>query len=494
MEFAAGFVDGGCTWIACPQVFYIVSMLLKIKFLACCSNIWAWILLLIVCLSAALHGTMAFLFADICYEFDLHLATYYLPESPKFAGYENLNFLPPEAAGFCGPDGSLAFMKGQFDAQLDASIQMAFDIVRDTCNDPTMTAFMDCSGVAILTACSIANNPCQAGDDNIVPVVGYQSKTVKCPDDAVNDDTCGWGYWNSQLATVPSTLMIRNADPDNMPEEILGCVAQSGVDDGTEACSHAVTTWSAVFNDPACESAVLDGNEATCTSAGSCTYTAATGDTGEACAPQATADVIVTRGADCVAACTTATGSACSADAYTPPIDPAAIDPVALGPAIRQCFVDNEPPMGTNCAGTCAKLSFEDCATQCTNADARASSAEVVNGITESTQMVADLRQLLDDEAMPFLKCSFVSEIFADLFVPLCVDAFGGFSMISAGNVVSIIALIISFPVGVMATKRLVKSKISPELSYAGSADGQNDTANAQPTGSYPVTETTQLM
>jgi hypothetical protein len=224
--------------------------------------------------------------------------------------------------------------------------------------------------------------------------------------------------------------------------------------------------FAGLFDDPACEDAVLDGNEATCTGAGSCTYTAAAGGAPEACVPTTTADVIVTRGVECAAACTIATGSACSADAYTPPIALDAIDPVGLGPAISQCFVDNEPPptgTGDNCAGTCAKISFEDCATQCTNAEARANSETVVVGIRDSTRMVAELRELLDDKAMPFLKCSFVSEMFADLFVPLCVDAFGGFSMISGGNVVSIIALIVSFPVGVMATKRLVKTKISPD-------------------------------
>ena len=42
--------------------------------------------LIIVCLSAALHGILAFVFADICYEFDLHIATYYLPTSPEYAG------------------------------------------------------------------------------------------------------------------------------------------------------------------------------------------------------------------------------------------------------------------------------------------------------------------------------------------------------------------------------------------------------------------------
>jgi len=82
--------------------------------------------------------------------------------------------------------------------------------------------------------------------------------------------------------------------------------------------------------------------------------------------------------------------------------------------------------------------------------------------------------------------------MFADLFVPLCVDAFGGFSLIGGANVVSIIALIISFPVGVMATKRLVKTQVSPQdMSY----QGDKATAVAVPPPSDPtVVETTQLM
>ena len=112
--------------------------------------------------------------------------------------------------------------------------------------------------------------------------------------------------------------------------------------------------------------------------------------------------------------------------------------------------------------------------------------------------MVEDLRELLDEKATPLLKCSFVSEMFADLFVPLCVDAFGGFSLISGANVVSIIALIISFPVGVMATKRLVKTKVMPEATYVGATGEENATANTGPpaneTNDPTVVETTQLM
>ena len=86
--------------------------------------------------------------------------------------------------------------------------------------------------------------------------------------------------------------------------------------------------------------------------------------------------------------------------------------------------------------------------------------------------------------------------MFADLFIPLCVDAFGGFSLISGANVVSIIALIMSFPVGVMATKRLVKTKVMPEVYTDGSeANATADTEPpSNPTTDPTVVETTQLM
>ena len=65
----------GLVWFGWSQIVYAVSMFLKVKCLACCANAWVWMLLIIVCLSAALHGILSFVFADICYEFDLHLAT-----------------------------------------------------------------------------------------------------------------------------------------------------------------------------------------------------------------------------------------------------------------------------------------------------------------------------------------------------------------------------------------------------------------------------------
>ena len=404
---------------------------------------------------------------------------YYLPESPGFDGYENLNFLPPEASKFCGPDGSLAFMSDQFDAQLDASIQIAFDIVEGECNDEVMLAFMDCSDVSILHECTSIANPCEERD-GVLPTVGYQSKRVACEDDADDDEDCGWGFWNNELATVPTTVKIRNADPDNMPREIVSCLSLRG-----EACSHSVT-YAAIIEDPACEAATLNNDPLTCTNAGSCVHTPAAGDAPESCAPMTAAEVVVDRAVECQNACAAAAdGTDCANNAYTAPTTN---EPT--NDEIATCFEDNEP-----CGGTCGWLTFEECATSCTNEQARENSATVVDGINESTGMVARLRNLLDEQATPLLKCAFVSEMFADLFVPLCVDAFGGFSLISGANVVSIIALVISFPVGVMATKRLVRPKVSPETSYSGNTDGPNATANTQPPSNDPTAvEVTPLM
>ena len=114
--------------------------------------------------------------------------------------------------------------------------------------------------------------------------------------------------------------------------------------------------------------------------------------------------------------------------------------------------------------------------------------------------MIVALEDLLQNQALPLLKCTFVSEMFADLFIPLCVDAFGGFSLIGAANVLSILALVVSFPVGVMATKRLVKNQgIVPELAYKGTTvlvgtDGMSQGAITQNQPEPHTVETTQLM
>ena len=153
------------------SVFYIIGMLCGA--MKCCNDrpCWAqnclrlnsilvWLLVIVVCISAAAHLVLTLVFADICYEFDLHLAKYQMTESPYNNTPENLNFLPEEAKGFCGEGGTLAFMEDEFDTQMDSAIQAGCDAIVEQCNDPEMQGFMDCSGVSFLTgtapACTLS--------------------------------------------------------------------------------------------------------------------------------------------------------------------------------------------------------------------------------------------------------------------------------------------------------------------------------------------------
>ena len=147
------------------SVFYIIGMLCEMcckkcpGWAKCClrlNSVLVWLLVIVVCISAAAHLVLTLVFADICYEFDLHLAKYQMTESPYNNTPENLNFLPEEAKGFCGEGGTLAFMEDEFDTQMDTAIQAGCDAIVEQCNDPEMQGFMDCSGVSFLTGAAPA--------------------------------------------------------------------------------------------------------------------------------------------------------------------------------------------------------------------------------------------------------------------------------------------------------------------------------------------------
>merc|ERR1712196_319107 len=120
---------------------------------SCCvgfGSFLGWLLLLAVCVSAAIHSLLSLLLADVCYEFDLHLASYHLSSSDLYGKHQNLAWLPADAQGICGDDGDLAFIDQEFEQQFDVAIQEGLTAVADVCNQPDMQGFMDCSGVSIL--------------------------------------------------------------------------------------------------------------------------------------------------------------------------------------------------------------------------------------------------------------------------------------------------------------------------------------------------------
>merc|ERR1711871_1245701 len=193
----------------------------------CCvgfGSLLAWLLLLFVCLSAGIHSMLSLLLADVCYEFDLHLASYHLETSDLYGTHENLAWLPEEAQGFCGEDGSLAFVEQEFELQFDAATQSGLDGLRDVCNDEDMRGFMDCSSVQILEP-----DPVSGGPPFVSKAVDYTVESCG----AGGDEPCSAEYYNGLLAQVPDELLITDVDLaavqvtslSDLPAEVLNCLA-----------------------------------------------------------------------------------------------------------------------------------------------------------------------------------------------------------------------------------------------------------------------------
>ena len=235
-------------------------------------DVQTWLLLIVVCISAAAHGAMSMLFADICYEFDLHLATYTLPESDHFDTAQELNWLPPDAKGICGPGGKLSFIEDQFDRAFDEGIQKGIDAIAEQCNTPELQGFLDCSGVTILDGVAGA----------VDTPATYTGKIVACAAgvEASAANQCGSTYFNGLLAAVPDLLHIldvdmaaaANIDIDNIPPQIKNCLGSIGTCVETAATSVVADAAScdavtALTDTTACSAVMTaaDGAVAACT-------------------------------------------------------------------------------------------------------------------------------------------------------------------------------------------------------------------------------------
>lgn len=317
---------------------YVCGALRASSCCACFGSSLAWLLLLVVCLSAAIHSYINLLLADVCYEFDLHLASYYLSDSDLYGTSENLAWLPEEAQGICGEDGKLAFIEGEFLYQMDEATTEGIDKIAEVCNDADMQAFMDCTGVSVLV---------------YVEGTGYVAQDVDYTQDR------GAFYWAEHLAEAPDELMILDGDADSIPDPVTLATSTEPDDVALYSC--------------------LDDN---------------------------------------------------SSDQPEQIID---------------CKVST---------GQWTYMSFRDCAENCASASAQEKAAEAVDGVTDATSLVEEINVLYEDDAKSMLECKFVSEIVSNVFIPLCQEAYTGIFLIMVSNYLSMISLIITLPLGVMATKR----------------------------------------
>jgi len=501
-------------------VFYVVSAWCKWK---CCvgfSSFLAWLLLIFVCISAAIHSLLALLLADVCYEFDLHLASYHLNTSDLYGTHENLAWLPEQAQGFCGTNGSLAFLEKEFEDQFDVAIQQGLDEIAGVCNDPDMQGFMDCTGVGIL-------------DGSAGPPPTYAGKTVACPEG--QSASCGASYYNDMLGEVPDELLITDVNLNavqvtslaDLPPQVLNCLADpiskvdgswpstgwTGIDVCMDSGAPTDATSAAACTGIWLKLSLVTGNEA-CTEngvpvAGSCendvtgfptgattqaacgaghTWTPLdlTGTTtmatvtahAEACIEAAT-KVYLGReygplfdDADCT---TTGDPTSCARpaaaveeDYYTFPFDDseqlaleswATTEPDA--DTVKNCYIEinaDDPCEEATCLPPFfPRKTFRECATSCAETEARENARTAVQAIDDATDLFTDIHTIFDEEARPKLQCKFVSDVLADIFVPLCQESYGGIFLITAANYMGAVGLIISIPLGIMATKRFDK-------------------------------------
>ena len=491
---------------------------------SCCvgfGSLLAWTLLLFVCVSAAIHSLMALLFADICYEFDLHLASYTLADSDLYGTPENLAWLPEAAQGFCGEDGQLAFLEAEFEVQFDAAIQQGMVGIADACNDVNMQGFMDCSAVQILTGTGTPPS--------------YVAKTVDYADVScgnAGDEACGASYYNGLLQNVPDELKITDVDLAavqvttlaDLPAEVQNCLASPHISKAggqwpstgwsdLELCigSNGAPTGQAK---PDCTGTSLwigldvDANRQSCTEngvavTGSCVGLAGepTGWTTQAecstaggtwtaldltLASPLSAAAITSNAAACelaaalvyvgrqygptFAACTTpGDPNTCdrspAAGSYTSPFDPAEMAALTAwqttppdAASVKDCFIeintDNPCVTGPCVLPYFPRKTFRQCAAGCAEVEARANAETAVDAIDSATALFGQIHAIFDQDARPKLQCKFVSDILSDIFVPLCQESAGGIFLIAAANYIAAVGLIISLPLGIMATKR----------------------------------------
>jgi len=297
-----------------------------------------------------IHSLMSLLLADVCYEFDLHLASYHLSDSDLYGTAENLAWLPEGAQGICGEDGVLAFVEAEFFGQMDAAIQDGLNDIAEICNDEEMGEFMRCDEVTIVY---------EDGGNYVAQVVDYTD--TACGDE---NQTCGAFFYSGLLGDATRELKVVDVD--------FTVIEQTDLSD-----------------------------------------------------PDANQDLVA-----CIQSMDPAFATLSNDDQQE---------------RIRHCY---------NSIDYFTLKSFRECATDCIQEDLRTKTAEAVVVVDSATDLFENIEQIYDVDAEPMLKCMFVSEIVADIFIPLCQETYGGITLIVFANYMAGVGLLISLPIGVMATKR----------------------------------------
>jgi len=265
------------------------------------------------------------------------------------------------------------------------------------------------AGTWLRLSLDTANEACT---ENSVTVEGYCETPAGAPTDATTQAAC----------VAPNTWNAL---------DLTGSTDMATITDHMEDCVEVATrvyvgrVYGPAFTDPAC---TTPGVPTTC--------------------PQAPDNVL--------------------ADYYTFPFDQAELDALndwtttpPDADTVKECFIEintDDPCETTTCTSPFfPRKTFRECAANCAETEARENAETAVDAIDSATTLFADLHTIFDEDARPKLQCKFVSELLADIFVPLCQESYGGIFLITAANYMGAVGLIISIPLGIMATKRFDK-------------------------------------
>jgi len=100
-----------------------------------------------------------------------------------------------------------------------------------------------------------------------------------------------------------------------------------------------------------------------------------------------------------------------------------------------------------------------ECACSCTNPMSRDLAGKMLGNSDKPLKLAKEFMVLFTDKLTPMLRCDFVKDFFGAMYMPMCVDAFAGFGLVSASSGFGGVVMLFMMPLSVLATKRLDKKK-----------------------------------
>lgn len=377
-------------------IVFLFSMVRKCGAIVCLSALLMVIVGFISAISGGAHLALALLTGDLCYEMDMHLYQYDYLQATKNAS-ESISFLPADTVP-CGSTGELAFLSTELNSNLDKAMGGACGAVVALCNDNNNFAkyWLDCSAI-----------------------------TMKTPTSTVwtgaND-----GFSDSNPPYAKGAPSMATATAEGSAATYTTSVA------GSENCK--LTTK---FGDVSSEMKFMD--------------VPATAGLGTFDNPMKSC--LHKKPAAYLAAAGTNWNTAGTHQGYSGEFSSFNLAALPSNAAIKAALI-------ANCWGlTSNKKTAAVCAANCANAEVKSGASQLQTTLTSQVSTFTSLNTLMSGTVNPLLSCQWISDIYRALYMPLCVEASPGLTLIFLSQLIGCVALVIAFFSAVLITKRLPQGK-----------------------------------